>query len=154
RPADMGGARLIGPHMVRPGRGIRDHNINDALTLGYSRITGNPINPDNFEFYWQPPTPVYDPEKAQQLLTDAGHAKGFDAGDYNCDASYANIGETVLESLRAVGIRAKLRPIERVAFLKAYAEKTLKNVIQAGPGAFGNAATRLEAHVVTGGVFV
>jgi hypothetical protein len=29
-----------------------------------------------------------------------------------------------------------------------------KNIIQAGPGAFGNAATRLEAHVVKGGVFV
>jgi len=129
-------------------------NINDALTLGYSLITGNPIVPDNFEFYWRPPTPVYDPEKAQQLLSDAGHPKGFDAGDYNCDASYANIGETVLEGLRAVGIRAKLRPLERVAFLKAYTEKTLKNVIQSGPGAFGNAATRLEAHVVTGGVFV
>jgi peptide/nickel transport system substrate-binding protein len=60
----------------------------------------------------------------------------------------------VLDGLRAVGIRAQLRPIERVAFLKAYTEKTLKNIIQAGPGAFGNAATRLEAHVVTGGVFV
>jgi peptide/nickel transport system substrate-binding protein len=53
-----------------------------------------------------------------------------------------------------VGIRAQLRPTERVAFLKAYTEKTLKNIIQAGPGAFGNAATRLEAQVVTGGVFV
>ena len=83
-----------------------------------------------------------------------GIPNGFDAGEYNCDSSYANIGEAVLDGLRAVGIRARLRPIERVAFLKAYTEKTLKNIIQAGPGAFGNAATRLEAQVVTGGVFV
>ena len=96
----------------------------------------------------------YDPERARQLLAEAGYPNGFDAGDYNCDSSYANIGEAVLDGLRTVGIRAQLRPIERVAFLKAYTEKTLKNIIQAGPGAFGNAATRLEAQVVTGGVFV
>ena len=133
---------------------IDRNSINDALTLGYSLITGNPFVPHNFEFFWQPPAPLYDPEKARQLLAEAGYPKGFDAGDYNCDSSYANIGEAVLDGLRAVGIRAQLRPIERVAYLKAYTEKTLKNIIQAGPGAFGNAATRLEAHVVTGGVFV
>jgi peptide/nickel transport system substrate-binding protein len=52
-----------------------------------------------------------------------------------------------------VGIRTKLRPIERAAFIKGYAEKKFKNLIQAGPGAFGNAATRIEAHLVKGGVF-
>jgi peptide/nickel transport system substrate-binding protein len=129
-------------------------SINDALTLGHSLITGNPFVPHNFEFFWQPPAPIYDPEGAKQLLIEAGYPRGFEAGDYNCDSSYANIGEAVLDGLRAIGIRAQLRPIERAAFLKAYTEKTLKNIIQAGPGAFGNAATRLEAQVVTGGVFV
>jgi len=109
--------------------------------------------PANYDFFWQPPAPVYDPEKAKQLLAEAGYPKGFDAGDYYCDSSYANIGEAVLDNLIAAGIHAKLRPIERAAFIKGYAEKTFKNIIQAGPGAFGNAATRLEAHVVTGGVF-
>src|SRR5713226_101434 len=127
---------------------------NDALTLGYSLVTGNPIVADHYEFFWQPPAPVYDPEKAEQLLAEAGYPKGFDAGDYNCDSSYANIGEAILDNLQAVGFRAKLRPIERAAFIKGYAEKTFKNIIQAGPGAFGNAATRLEAQIVKGGVFV
>src|SRR5262249_35024653 len=66
----------------------------------------------------------------------------------------SNIGEAVVDNLRAVGIRTKLRPIERAAFIKSYAEKTFRNIVQAGPGAFGNAATRMEAQVVTGGVFV
>jgi peptide/nickel transport system substrate-binding protein len=127
--------------------------INDALTLGYSLITGNPIVPDSYDFFWQPPAPVYDPEAAKKLLAEAGFPNGFDAGDYYCDSSYANIGEAVLDNLLAVGIRLKLRPIERAAFVKAYTEKQYKNVIQAGPGAFGNAATRLEMQVVTGGVF-
>jgi peptide/nickel transport system substrate-binding protein len=127
--------------------------INDALTLGYSLVTGNPFVPDSYEFFWQPPLPVYDPEAAKKLLKEAGHPNGFDAGDYYCDSSYANIGEAVVDNLLAIGIRLKLRPLERAAFVKAYSEKTLKNVIQAGPGAFGNAATRLEMQVVKGGAF-
>jgi peptide/nickel transport system substrate-binding protein len=126
---------------------------NDALTLGYSLITGNPIVPDHYEFFWQPPAPVYDPAAAKKLLAEAGHPDGFDAGEYYCDSSYANIGETVLDNLLAVGIRTKLRPIERAAFIKGYSEKKFKNLIQAGPGAFGNAATRIETFAVTGGVF-
>ena len=133
---------------------IDRQGTNDALTLGYSLITGNPIIPDHYEFFWQPPTPVYDPDQAREVLAEAGFPKGFDAGDYYCDSSYANIGEAVLDNLQAVGIRANLRPIERAAFIKGYAEKTFKNIIQAGPGAFGNAATRLEAQIVKGGVFV
>ncbi len=127
--------------------------INDALTLGYSLVSGNPFVPDSYEFFWQPPLPVYDPEAAKKLLAEAGHPKGFDAGDYYCDSSYANIGEAVVDNFLAVGIKLKLRPIERAAFIKGYAEKTFKNVIQAGPGAFGNAATRLEMQIVKGGVF-
>ena len=58
-----------------------------------------------------------------------------------------------MNNLQAVGIRAKLRPLERAAFFKENAEKKLKNIIQAASGAFGNTATRLEAFVVKGGAF-
>jgi peptide/nickel transport system substrate-binding protein len=127
--------------------------INQALTLGYSHLTGS-IFPENFEFYWQPPEPVYDPGRARKLLAEAGHPRGFDAGDYYCDASYANIGEVALNNLREVGIRVKLRPLERAAFFSAYAEKKLKNIVQGASGAFGNCATRAEAFVAKGGSYV
>ena len=131
-----------------------DHRtINQALTLGHSRITGS-IVPDTFEYYWQPPAPVYDPAKAKKLLADAGHPNGFDAGDYYCDTSYSNVAEAVMNNLQAVGIRAKLRPLERAAFFKGYSEKSYKNIIQGASGAFGNTATRLEAFVVKGGTYV
>src|SRR2546427_6825763 len=84
--------------------------INQAETLGLSKITGSMI-PQTFESYWQPPRPVYDLVKARQLLADAGYPNGFDAGDYYCDASYANLGEAVVNYLRAAGIRAHLRPL-------------------------------------------
>jgi len=127
--------------------------INQALTMGESHITGSAIFPDTFEFYWQPPEPVYDPAQAKQLLADAGFPNGLDAGFYFCDSSYANIAEAVVNNLREVGIRAKLRPVERAGFIKGFTDKAYKNLIQAGPGAFGNVATRLESLVVAGGPF-
>src|ERR1700724_1225239 len=54
--------------------------INQALTLSYSKLTGNAFVPDSFDFYWQPPAAPYDPAKARQLLAEAGHPKGFEAG--------------------------------------------------------------------------
>ena len=90
------------------GLAIDSKTINEALSLGYSRIT-NSIVPDSFEFYWQPPAAVYDAAKAKQLLAEAGYPNGFDAGEYSCDGSFANLGEAVLNNLHAVGIRAKVQ---------------------------------------------
>jgi len=126
--------------------------MNEAITLGFSKLTGS-IIPYSFEYYWQPPEPLYDPAKARQLLAEAGHAGGFDAGEFYCDSSYSNVAEAVVDNLQAVGIRLKLRPLERAAFFEAYSHKKLKNIVYAGSGAFGNAATRLEAFVVKGGTY-
>lgn len=127
--------------------------ISQALTLGHAPIT-NSIIPRGYEFFWKPPATVYDPKQAKALLAAAGFPNGFDAGEYNCDSSYDNLAEVVVNYLAEVGIRAKLRPFERAAFYANYAEKKLRNIIQTGSGAFGNAATRLESWVVKGGAYV
>jgi peptide/nickel transport system substrate-binding protein len=126
--------------------------INQALTLGHSHLT-NSIIPESFEYYWQPPAPVYDPAKAKQLLAEAGHPNGFDAGEFFTDASYSNVSEALLNNFAEVGIRSRLRPLERAAFFKAKDDKSLKNIIFGGSGAFGNAATRLEAFYAKGGTY-
>ena len=135
-----------------PALAIDRKTINQALTLGHSLITDSVI-PESFEFYWKPPAPVYDPGKAKQLLAPRVIPNGFDAGFYTCDISYGNLAEAVLNNLGQVGIRAKLRPLERAAFYKGYGDKTFKNIVQGSAGAFGNAATRLQEFVVKGGAY-
>ena len=126
--------------------------INQALTLGFSHLTNSPF-PENFEFFWQPPPHVHDPEQARHLLAEAGFPNGFDAGTYTCDGAYANLGEAVLNNLTDVGIRARLRPLERASFFAGYGDKKFRNIIQGASGAFGNLPTRLEAFVVKGGTY-
>jgi peptide/nickel transport system substrate-binding protein len=126
--------------------------INQAETLGFSKIIGS-IIPYTFDFFWPPPIHAYDAAKTRRLLTEAGYPNGFDAGDYHCDASYANLGEAAVNYLNAAGIRVKLRPLERAAFIAQNRDKKLKNIIQVGSGAAGNAATRLDAFVAAGGTF-
>jgi peptide/nickel transport system substrate-binding protein len=132
---------------------IDGQGSSEALMLGHALVSGNPLVPTHYDFYWQPPPPVYDPEQARELLKEAGFPNGFDGGECHTDSSYANIAETVVDNLLAVGIRTRLRPIERAAFIKGFAEKKLKNLVVAGPGAFGNAATRIEAHAIKDGLF-
>jgi len=126
--------------------------VNQAETLGFSKITGS-IIPTSFDFYWQPPLYTYDPSKARELLKEAGYPKGFDAGDLWCDAATSDYSEAVINYLQAVGIRTKLRPLERAAFLKAYQEKSLKNIIYGLSGVFGNAATRIQTFTVSNGAY-
>ena len=133
--------------------GIDRQAVNQAETLGFSRLT-NSIIPDIFDFFWKPPAPVHDPARAKKLMAEAGYPNGFDAGEYFCDVAYANIAEAMVNDLQTLGIRVKLRPLERAAFFSAYGEKKLKNIIQGASGAFGNAATRLEAFVARGGTYV
>jgi peptide/nickel transport system substrate-binding protein len=127
-------------------------SINQAETLGHSLLT-NSIIPNTFDFFWAPPPPQYDPARAKKLLAEAGYPSGFDAGDYTVDAA-TPIGEPVVNSLQAVGIRAKLRPLERAAFQKGYSEKKYRNLVHSGSAAFGNAATRIEAFIAAGGAYV
>ncbi len=127
--------------------------VNQAMTLGHSRLT-NSIIPSTFDFYWQPPAPVFDAAQAKKLLAEAGYPNGFDAGDFYVDISYASVYEAVTGYLQQVGIRTKFVSRERASHWTTYTDKKYKNLAYTASGAFGNAATRLEAYVVAGGAYV
>jgi peptide/nickel transport system substrate-binding protein len=59
--------------------------------------------------------------------------------------------EAAVNDLAAVGIRTKVRPMERAAMHASWAEKTARNLTRMGSGAFGNAATRIEAFMYSKG---
>jgi peptide/nickel transport system substrate-binding protein len=88
--------------------------------------------------------------QARKLLAEAGYPNGFDAGDYTCDASSTSFSEAVANYLGVVGIRVTLRPIERGAFLRQWREQKLRSLVAGSAAAFGNAAIRIEGHMIRG----
>jgi len=126
--------------------------INQAEYLASARVTGS-IIPHAMEFAWPVPAYAHDPAKARALLAEAGYPNGFDAGPIATDMAYATSVEAVANNLQSVGIRVTVRGLERAGFLKENAEKKLRPLVRTASGAPGNASTRLEAFVVTGGTY-
>jgi peptide/nickel transport system substrate-binding protein len=62
------------------------------------------------------PVPEYDPEKAKQLLAQAGFPNGIDLEWYVPFPPYFDMGERILTDLRAVGIRGKMQTLEGPVF--------------------------------------
>ncbi|HEY3098919.1 MAG TPA: ABC transporter substrate-binding protein, partial [Methylomirabilota bacterium] len=107
---------------------IDREGLNQAETLGLSRPTGALI-PRVLEFARAYEPPPYDPALAKKLLAEAGYPSGFDAGDLTPFPPFFSMGEALVTYLQAVGIRTRLRTMERAAFLSAWREKKLKGVI-------------------------
>ena len=126
--------------------------LNQAETLGLSRPTGS-IVPRDFEFALPFEAHPYDPKRAKQLLAEAGHPSGFDGGEIAPFPPYNAMGEAIMGWLQAVGIRTRMRTMERAAFMTAWRDKKLRGVVLTISGVSGNAATRLESFVTKNGAF-
>src|SRR5438094_10340543 len=63
------------------------------------------------------------------------------------------MAEAIAGNLGAVGIRMRMRTMERAAFLTAWREKKLHGIVLGAQGAGGNAATRIEAMATRGGMY-
>ncbi len=126
--------------------------INDAACLSFCPPAGV-IVPRVMDYALQAEPAAYDPEKAKTLLTEAGYPKGFDAGELIPIPPFFVVGEAVVNYLNAVGIRVKMRTMERAAFYAAWREKKLKGMFVTGAGASGNAATRVEAFIYSKGAY-
>jgi peptide/nickel transport system substrate-binding protein len=126
--------------------------LNQAEMLGLGRLTGSFV-PPSFEFALHLEPPPYDPRRAKQLMVDAGHANGFDAGDLTPLPPYASLAEAVGGYLQAIGIRTRVRAMERAAFLTTWREKKLTGLLIGATGAAGNAAARVEPFFTKAGIY-
>ncbi|MBI1962860.1 MAG: ABC transporter substrate-binding protein [Candidatus Rokubacteria bacterium] len=131
---------------------IDRRTLNDAETLGASRPTGGFV-PRKLEFALAIEPHAYDPAKARQLLAEAGFPNGFDAGELHPFPPYFSMGEAVAAYLQAVGIRTKMRTMERAAFISTWSAKKLRGVCLCITGVYGNAASRMSQYVPSDGLY-
>jgi peptide/nickel transport system substrate-binding protein len=127
-------------------------SISEAETLGAARLTGSMV-PRSFEFALTLPAYEYDPAKAKQLLAEAGFPNGFDGGDFYPYPPYFATGEAIVSNFGSVGIRMKVRTMERAAFQTAWFGKKLHGVCMCTVASYGNAATRLADQVQSEGAY-
>jgi len=126
--------------------------MSDTDNLGASKPNGSVVR-KNMEFALPIEADPYDPARAKKLLAEAGYPNGFDAGDFYAVPPYFATGEAMVGYLGAIGIRTKLRTMERAAFFSALASKKLKGVCFCPAGAtYGNASTRMSTTVPSTGV--
>ena len=126
--------------------------LSEAETLGASRPTGSMI-PPKFEFALPLEPHPYNPARAKQLLAEAGYPNGFDAGDLYPWPPYTTMGEAVGGYLGAVGIKVRLRTMERAAFYSALASKKIHGLCVCINAVYGNAASRMAETVPSDGAF-
>ena len=122
--------------------------LSDAETLGASKPMGNFI-PPTFEFALRIDPYPHDPARAKKLLAEAGYPNGFDAGEFHQLPPYFSLGEAIINYFGTVGIRMRMRPMERAAYYKALETKKLKGVCVCSSALYGNAASRMSEVVPT-----
>src|SRR5205807_4310035 len=101
--------------------------------LGF-RPPAGVIVPRVMDFALQVEPPPYDPKKAKQLLAEAGYPNGIDAGEFAAIPGFPTVAEAVVNDLNAVGIRVRLRQMERAAFYAAWQEKKLRGLFMTAVG--------------------
>ena len=63
------------------------------------------------------------------------------------------MGEAIINNLQTVGIKSRMRTMERATYMTAWRDKKLHGIIHVITAAFGNAATRLEPYATKDGVY-
>jgi peptide/nickel transport system substrate-binding protein len=126
--------------------------LSEAETLGASKPAGNFV-PRTFEFALPIEPYPYDPARAKKLLAEAGYPNGFDAGEFHQLPPYFSLGEAIVNYFGAVGIRMRMRPMERAAYFAALQTKKLKGVCVCSSALYGNAASRMSEVVPSTGSY-
>jgi peptide/nickel transport system substrate-binding protein len=150
---------LMFPGYNEPGSPFHDKRVRQAVSLAINRIIlakqetegigivwGNWISPENPGALRGDGTdltvPEYDPERAKQLLAEAGYAGGFSLDWFVPYVPYFDMGERIMTDLGNIGIRGKLQVLEGPALRTMLAQgrkgfqgsKTIVQNIDPRPG--------------------
>jgi ABC-type transport system substrate-binding protein len=126
--------------------------INEAGCIGFCPPAGV-IVPRVMDYALQVEPLPYDLKKAKQLLAEAGHPNGLEAGEFAAIPGFPTVAEATLNYLNAAGIRMKMRSMERAAFYSAWKDKQLRGVFMTAVGNSGNAASRVESFIQSKGAY-
>jgi len=130
---------LMFPGYNEPESPFHDKRVRQAVSLALNRQflahqetqglgipAGNWISPENRDVLrgdgQDLPVPEHNPEKAKQLLAQAGFPNGFDFEWYVPFPPYFDMGERILTDLRAVGLRGKIQTLEGPVFRSQVAQ--------------------------------
>lgn len=114
---------------------VNKQEIVKSYYAGNAELFGYPMHPD-YAGYYEPLDQMpkaaqelfeYNPEKAKQLLAEAGHPKGFSFKVQVCACSpdHMDLLPLVAAYLEKVGVKMEIQPLEYGAFLSAMTTKTL-----------------------------
>jgi len=113
---------------------INKQELIDGVLLGYGKVATGPYKPDTWVYNGNVPKYSYDPDKARQLLAEAGWQDTDDNGILDKDGKElaftivtnqgndlrSKTGEIIQRRFKEIGVAVNLRIIEWATFLKEF----------------------------------
>jgi peptide/nickel transport system substrate-binding protein len=104
---------------------------------GYGRAIATLFVPESFGYDPSIKPYPYDPEKAKQMLTEAGYPNGFEVKFDHPSGRYLKgeeVAETVIGQLARVGVTAKIQKLEWGTYVKRWRARKLSPLALIGAG--------------------
>jgi peptide/nickel transport system substrate-binding protein len=111
-------------------------SVVEQLLLGEATIINGPVTAQYLGYDPEPPMPAYDPDRARQLLQEAGAAGAAitystPSGRYVLDTQ---IAEIVADQLRAIGLEVTVEPLEIAQYVQRLQNRTIGDLVYIGIG--------------------
>jgi len=102
--------------------GVNRGLINDALFNGRGILSAGPISPRTFGADLSLEPYPYDPEKARELLAEAGYPDGFETTlSYPTNMTQINEqAQAIAADLEQIGVRAEIQPLHKAVMWDRY----------------------------------
>lgn len=116
---------------------IDREKLSETLFHGLARPISQGAAPTDFGFNPSVPPYPYDPEKARQLLAEAGYPDGFPLVVQSANGYILGdtlVVEAVVEMLKEVGIDAKLHVLEMARRTEMLGQRTVTGLLLINPG--------------------